>query len=390
MSAERVPKQEQEDASTEVLEVAPGVLRMQLPIQMPGLGHVNMYCLLDERGAAVVDPGLPGEESFAAIEQRLAQAGLKVRDVHTVVVTHSHPDHFGGAGRLFKETGCRVIAHRGFEVFGRHLTLCEPEPSVAELDAQLASADSLDSERTPRNSTAPALRGGASGPQPVVQTEDDDSLWPDSLPTRPPTPWGGTQPGPPPEALKRWQQMRASGRAFVPRITHAVEHGSVIRLARRDWFVWFTPGHTADHICLHDPDNGVFVAGDHVLPSITPHISGLSEAADPLQRFYDSLEQVAAIRGVQRCLPAHGHPFSDLQGRAQAIRRHHDERLVRIQQISQRLGPASVQAISRELFQERNWGSMAESETYAHLEHLRLRQQAETRRDADATLIYEC
>jgi glyoxylase-like metal-dependent hydrolase (beta-lactamase superfamily II) len=378
MSSGKVPKQEQEDASTEVLEVAPGVLRMQLPIQMPGLGHVNMYCLPDEQGAAVIDPGLPGEESWAAIGQRLASAGLRVRDVHTVVVTHSHPDHFGGAGRFFAETGCKVIAHRGFEVFGRTLSVCEPEPSVADLDEQLAprAGGHVDHERLERRR-----------PQPVAQQEGD-TLWPDSFPERPPTPWGGNPPGPPPEALKRWQQMRASGRAFLPHITHVVDHGSAVRLARRDWFVWFTPGHTADHICLHDPDNGVFVAGDHVLPSITPHISGLSDSPDPLQRFYDSLAHVGAIPGVQRCLPAHGHPFTDLQGRAQAIRRHHDERLLRIQEISARLGPASVQAISRELFQERNWGSMAESETYAHLEHLRLRAQAESHRDDSGLLIY--
>jgi glyoxylase-like metal-dependent hydrolase (beta-lactamase superfamily II) len=348
---------------------------MQLPIQMPGLGHVNLYCLLDERGAAVVDPGLPGEESWAAIEQRLARANLRVRDVHTVIVTHSHPDHFGGAGRFFAETGCQVIAHRDFEVFGRTLSLCAPEPTVDELDAQL----------TPRGSDERAL--ASKRPRPVAKPEGDE-LWPDSFPVRPPTPWGGQPPGPPPEALKRWQAMRASVNAFFPRITHAVEHGSAIRLARREWFVWFTPGHTGDHICLHDPDNGVFVAGDHVLPSITPHISGLSERKDPLQAFYDSLGEVGGIAGVQRCLPAHGHPFSDLQGRAQAIRRHHDERLLRIQEISARLGPASVQAISQQLFQERNWGSMAESETYAHLEHLRLRGRAESHRDEDGLLIY--
>jgi glyoxylase-like metal-dependent hydrolase (beta-lactamase superfamily II) len=365
MSDVRVPKQEQEDASTEVLEVAPGVLRMQLPISMPGLGHVNMYCLLDDRGAAVVDPGLPGDESWAAIEERLARADLRVRDVHTVIVTHSHPDHFGGAGRFFAETGCKVIAHRAFETFGRTLSLCEPEPTVADLDAQLAP---------PR-------------PRPVVQPEEN-VLWPDTFPERPLAPWGGRQPGPPPEALKRWQQMRTSGRAFLPRITHAVDHGSLIRLARREWSVWFTPGHTGDHICLHDAEHGTFVAGDHVLPSITPHISGLSDSADPLQCFYDSLSEVGAIAGVQRCLPAHGHPFTDLQGRAQAIRRHHDERLARIQAISARLGPASVQAISRELFQERNWGPMAESETFAHLEHLRLRAKAESHRDEAGMLIY--
>jgi len=56
--APRPKKQEQEPASEEVTEVAPGILRMQLPIWMPGLGHVNTYGLVDDHGLAVVDPGL--------------------------------------------------------------------------------------------------------------------------------------------------------------------------------------------------------------------------------------------------------------------------------------------------------------------------------------------
>ena len=64
-------KQEQELASDEITEVAPGILRMQLPIQFTGLGHVNCYALEDERGFAVVDPGLPGPQSWAGLLDRL-------------------------------------------------------------------------------------------------------------------------------------------------------------------------------------------------------------------------------------------------------------------------------------------------------------------------------
>ena len=41
----------------------------------------------------------------------------------------------------------------------------------------------------------------------------------------------------------------------------------------------------------------------------------------------------------------------------------------------------------RELFSERAWGNMAESETYAHLEHLRLTDRAESRWQ-DGLLVY--
>ena len=107
----RKPRQEQEPASTEVTEVVPGVLRMQLPIRMPGLGHVNSYALLDGRGAAVVDPGVPGPSSWRSLTDRLRAAGLKIKDVHSVIVTHSHPDHFGGSGRLAQESGAELVAH---------------------------------------------------------------------------------------------------------------------------------------------------------------------------------------------------------------------------------------------------------------------------------------
>ena len=111
----RPPKQEQEDARTEVTEVAPNVLRMQLPISMPGLGHVNMYGLIDDRGVAIVDPGLPGPASWKAIEDRMKAAGLKVGDVHSVIITHSHHDHFGGVGKLVEESGAEdVITHSAF------------------------------------------------------------------------------------------------------------------------------------------------------------------------------------------------------------------------------------------------------------------------------------
>ena len=99
----RPPKQEQLPATEDVIDVAPGVLRMQLPISMPGLGHVNTYVLVDSDGVALMDPGLPGPSSWDALVSRLASVGLRPGDVHTVYVTHSHVDHFGLAGRLRRE-----------------------------------------------------------------------------------------------------------------------------------------------------------------------------------------------------------------------------------------------------------------------------------------------
>ena len=77
-------------------------------------------------------------------------------------------------------------------------------------------------------------------------------------------------------------------------------------------------------------------------------------------------------------LPAHGHPFPDLPGRVADIKRHHVERLDLLRATSADLGrPATVMEMSTYLFSARAQGQMADSETFAHLEHLRHAGQAD-------------
>ena len=63
-------------------------------------------------------------------------------------------------------------------------------------------------------------------------------------------------------------------------------------------------------------------------------------------------------------------------------------RLATLREAGAKLGRGTVEAFMRELFQPRSWGSMAESETYAHLEHLRLSNEASVD-DQGTELIYE-
>ena len=375
-------RQEQEDAQEEITEVAKDILRMQLPIRMPGLGHVNMYAMMDDDGVAVIDPGLPGQDTWDSIVSRLKQAGLEPRHIHTVFITHSHPDHFGGAVRIHKESGARIVAHRAFHFGGparghkRHTgphshAAGEDHHAEASVDDLVAHMELLERDRrrmqNPFNRIVGALKR--------ITT---------------PAPWQGPADRASLKESMRWLSFATVGRSkFLPQITHHVEHGDVLKLAGREWFVQHTPGHTADHICLHDPETGAFLSGDHVLPSITPHIGGVSYLADPLKSFFYSLDRVGEISGVDITLPAHGHPFGDLKGRAQAIKEHHYERLDELREISKDVGRADVNAFMKRLFKERSWGEMAESETYAHLEHLRLEGKAEAHRNAEGRLVYD-
>ena len=130
------------------------------------------------------------------------------------------------------------------------------------------------------------------------------------------------------------------------------------------------------------------ISGDHILPTITPHISGMGITADPLADFMRSLDRMSTFDGITTVLPAHGLTFDDLNGRATDIKAHHQERLETLREAGERLGRASVHDYMQALFQRRSWGSMAESETYAHLEHLRLQRQAIVSNEA-SELHYE-
>lgn len=342
-------KQEAEPATDELTELAPGVIRSQLPVQLPGLGHVNCYLLPDAEGVALVDPGLPGEESWNALVARLKAAGHTPDDVHTVVVTHSHYDHFGGVERLRAETGARVVAHASFRSFW--------ESSEA---SELLDSDPDDAG-------------------------DDDVVPPWARAVV--TPWGSRR-EPDPANVERWHALGAEKRWYrTPRHDVGLVEADVIRLADREWVAVHTPGHTHDHLCLYDPTEGVMLSGDHVLPTITPHIGGFNGQSDPLDAFFDSLGRMHDFADVKVVAPAHGHPFGDLVTRADQIASHHRERLDRLREAAVGHGTATVRELSKEIFRPAVWGDLADSETYAHLEHLRLEGHV-TVADRDGMLVY--
>lgn len=381
LTGSRPQREEQRPARPDPEEVAPGVLRIQLPVSLPGLGHVNCYVMEDRRGVTLVDPGLPGWRTWQHLKRQLKAADLSINRVHTVVVTHSHPDHFGQVMRL-RRAGAEVITHHRFRTF------LDPEAEADDEDLQTvvdgfqsggADGDTEDAahhesgERHDAHGTgaAPCPIHGHHGPATARRQP--------ASPFSGSTPWGGRPYQLPLARRLRYRAMRMAAGRFVttPRPTRRVDDAEVLELGGREWVAVHTPGHTDDHLCLWDPGNGVMISGDHVLPTITPHISGLTECADPLKDFFESLDRMTTFGGVSTVLPAHGLTFNDLSGRANAIRHHHEERLGELRKAGEDLGAGTVEEYMRRLFRERSWGPMAESETYAHLQHLRFRNEAD-------------
>ncbi len=380
-SEQHVLREEKRPPVEEATEVAPGVIRLQLTIAFPGLGHVNCYAMEDRRGITLVDPGLPGRQPYQELTRRLARAGLPVERVHTVIVTHSHPDHFGAAGHLREVTGAEIVTHAAFKTFF--------DPNEEDDDPKdLADAGDLDTWAAGRERLARSRRTLRDVAQRTGETSvgrhahDVVGIGRDQIRQwrrwNGPTPWGGEHPKPPWRTRLNYATQLLTGRSFYrpPQPSARVIDGQVLPIGEREWVAVHTPGHTVDHLCLFDPVEGILISGDHVLPTITPHISGLVNAPDPLRLYFDSLERMHTLDDIRVVLPAHGLTFDNLSKRATDIQEHHQERLSLLRAAGEDLGEASVRDYTQRQFKPTSWGPMADSETYAHLEHLVFKGEA--------------
>ena len=135
--------------------------------------------------------------------------------------------------------------------------------------------------------------------------------------------------------------------------------------------------------------DGVLVAGDHLLPTITPAVGLYPDSRpDPLGDYLESLERIAAL-GLHLALPGHGEPMEDPRARAREIIEHHRERL---DETADALGaePRTGYDVSYPLFGaelDPAARRFAVAETLSHLERL-VRDGAAQRHDDDRVVSY--
>lgn len=177
-------------------------------------------------------------------------------------------------------------------------------------------------------------------------------------------------------------ELLEAGSVYAPFIRYAHDPELLDPGATLDgWDVLAAPGHADGHIVL--ARDGVLVAGDHLLPRITPAVGLYPDSrTDPLGDYLDSLERTAAL-GLRLALPGHGEPIDDPTGRCRELVAHHRERL---DAAAAALGaePRSGYEVSYDLFgADLGPGArrFAVAETLSHLERLVL--EARARRTGD-------
>jgi glyoxylase-like metal-dependent hydrolase (beta-lactamase superfamily II) len=322
-------------------EPAPGVFRLVLPLPFPGLRHVNAYLLSGDERDTLVDCGIHDlsperDHGWDDLIEALDTAGSSLERLERLVITHPHIDHYGMAARIFETTGCELWMH---------------EEANKELDAYRSPE-----EGTERVKEMLADHG--------VSKEDIDEL----------------------AAYEDW-------RGFITGIvepTHPLKGGEKFDVGDRTWEMVHTPGHSPSHICVWTGGDRILVSGDHLLPTITPHIDfRRGESPDPLGEFLESLKTIERLEPAL-VLPGHGRPFEDGGERARAVARHHDRRLGSILQVI-RHEPHTASEITDEVFGtsllnfERR---LALGEALAHLAYLVRRGEIERVEAEDGTFRY--
>lgn len=309
-----------------------------MPLPFPGLDSVNAYLLADDEGATLVDCGMhdPSEPDggWPVIVAALEACDVDVASIVRLVVTHTHIDHYGMAARVVGEAGCELWMH---------------EDSHEDLDVYLDPAAS-----TGRLAELLADHG--------VPTAEVDEL----------------------VAFEDWRPFVAG----VVAPTHPCGGGEMFEARGRSWQVVPTPGHARSHICLFAPGDRLLISGDHLLPTVTPHIDFERDRGDPLGDFLTSLEKIEELDPAL-VLPGHGRPFEEGAERARVVARHHDRRLGSILQVIRR-EPRSANEIVDEIFGTEllNFDRrLALGEALAHLAYLRRRGEVE-RLETDGTFRY--
>ncbi len=119
----------------------------------------------------------------------------------------------------------------------------------------------------------------------------------------------------------------------IPRRFHRIADGMEIAIGGRTWRVVVGRGHAPEHACLYCPELDLFIAGDMVLPKISPNVSvwPTEPEGNPLARYLESLEMLRhAIPASVLVLPSHGLPFRGVTTRIDQLLIHHRDRLAEL------------------------------------------------------------
>lgn len=302
--------------------VRPGLHSVPVPFPGNPMRYTLSYVLLDGDECIVVDPGFESEEGLQHLRTGLERLGVGLGGVTGIISTHFHTDHLGLARRVAEASGAWIAMG---EAERRYIS------DFTDADAE----EALDRER---------MRS-----------------------------WGVPQERAPEAAMTAQEYLSMRALAEPDR---RLSDGERITLAGHSLAVVSTPGHTPGHICLWADDDELILAGDHVLPRISPNVSlEIRGDSDPLRNYLESLEAISE-RNHYEVAPAHEYRFRGIANRAQSLIKQSHARSAEVADALDN-GAATVYGVASRVSWSRGFDSLhglqfrlALAETAAHLQFM--------------------
>ncbi|MHB8158549.1 MAG: MBL fold metallo-hydrolase [Desulfocucumaceae bacterium] len=240
----------------QLTEIPLPIIKIPLPTPFP-VGDINSY-LITADPMTIIDPGSHYQPSEEQLDKSLERLGVNISDIKRIIITHGHPDHYGAAGRIQKETGA--------EIFVRDEEYKRLAPDRDYINNMRKSLHTMGL------------------PEEVLGTS-------------------------------------AFSSGNIP-FTHPIEKvcqytgECSLDFSGLKLQLLHMPGHSGGHTCLYWEEKGVLLSGDALLPEISaiPSIEydlGMKNLrVRSLSDIFSSMEKIERINPYL-CLPGHGDPVLD-------------------------------------------------------------------------------
>jgi glyoxylase-like metal-dependent hydrolase (beta-lactamase superfamily II) len=320
---------------TNLQKITKDIYQVRLPLPF-ALDHVCCYLLRGDDGWTILDAGLNLPQIRTVWETTFATLNIAPGDIHQIIITHVHPDHYGLAGWLQEWCGAPVrMSPREAELARLVWRRQNPPETMADL---------FEYTGVP----------GDVGEKASLETKKMRKL---------------TRPHPHKEEL--------------------LEPETILTIGQRRFVIIHAPGHSDGQLIFYDADDQLLLSGDQVLIKITPNIGlwPLTEP-DPLGRYLTSLQELSAL-DVRLALPGHGPVITDWRGRLAELQQHHADRLEKVLAAVNADGVTPYH-VSQQIFKRRELTMheirFAVVEMLAHLEYLV--NQEQLRREENGVWLY--
>ena len=216
----------------------------------------NIYIIADDAGFSLIDTGCGGVAGAPHLLAGLENWNLPLKRLHTIVLSHSHPDHMGSLGSILEETRPKVFIH-SLDVD----TALNPRKLEKTFDIPFA-VDCWSENR----------QGNSFRDFDLLKFFEDFTC-----------------------------PMSAASKLA------AVEDGEVLQLGVFEFEIIHTPGHSPGHVALFEKRKKILLPGDLLgkAPAwYTPSSGGVTGYLDSLKKLVAANADIA--------LPSHGLPIENV------------------------------------------------------------------------------